>query len=138
MPRMFHRIWFVRFLVGVVLFINIQCAVIFLIAPAKYAPAYQLLGIPGGIAIQGFGVLFLMWNVPYTLALIHPFKHRISLYEAVLMQFIGLIGETLILLIMPPGYPTLQSSISRFVIFDGLGFIALLLAAGITIKRQNT
>jgi hypothetical protein len=120
------------------MFINNQCAVIFLIEPAKYAPAYQLLGIPGEIAIQGFGVLFLMWNVPYAIALIHPFKHRISLYEAVLMQFVGLIGETLILLRMPPGYPTLQASISRFVIFDGLGFIALLLAAWITIKRQNT
>jgi hypothetical protein len=31
--------------------------------------------------LRGIGVLFLMWNVPYLVALWHPIRHRISLYE---------------------------------------------------------
>ncbi len=50
----------------------------------------------------GMGVLFLMWNVPYAVALWHPLRHRISLYEALAMQAIGLLGESLIYLSLSP------------------------------------
>ena len=135
MNKTFYRIWFARLLVGFVLFMNIESAVVFLINPGKYAPAYELFGIPGNVAIQGFGVLFLMWNVPYSLAFVHPVKFITSLFEAVLMQFIGLIGESYILVRLPTGYPTLQTSITRFLIFDGLGFLGLLLAVVMTREK---
>jgi hypothetical protein len=121
-------VWLARILVGLVLVINIQCAIAFLLDPGRYAPAYELIGIPGEAAIQGFGILFLMWNVPYAVAFFNPIHHRISLYEADIMQLIGLIGETLIYFGLPPGYLILNDSLLRFMIFDGLGLLVLLLA----------
>ena len=91
-----HRIWLTRLLVGAVLAMNVHSAIYFFTNPALAAPAYQLTGIPGEAAIRGFAILFLMWNVPYALATWHPFRFRISLYEAVAMQAIGLVGESLI------------------------------------------
>lgn len=128
MFRKIPPIWLARILVGVVLVINVQCAIAFLLDPVRYAPAYELIGIPGKAAIQGFGILFLMWNVPYTVAFFNPIHHRISLYEADIMQLIGLIGETFIYIGLPPGYLILKGSLLRFMIFDGLGLLVLLLA----------
>jgi hypothetical protein len=126
-----------RFLIGLVLIINVQCAVWFLINPTYYAPFYELTGIPGETAIQGFGILFLMWNVPYALAAYHPIKFQISLFEAVLMQSIGVLGETKIFLGLPTGYPILKSAIKRFIVFDGMGLILLIIASYMTIKMTR-
>jgi len=126
---MISRLWLSRVLIGIVLFINIQSAVSFLIQPAKFAPAYELAGIPGDSAIRGFGVLFLMWNIPYIVAFLHPIKYRISLYESILMQSIGLVGESIIALGISQDHIILLNSIIRFVTFDGLGLIALIMAA---------
>ncbi|KPL07313.1 hypothetical protein AMJ86_04725 [bacterium SM23_57] len=121
-------VWSARILVGVVMVINVQSAIAFLMDPVRYAPAYELIGIPGKAAIQGFGILFMMWNVPYAVAFFNPFRHRISLYEADIMQLIGLIGETFIYIGLPPGNLILKDSLLRFMIFDGLGLLVLLLA----------
>ena len=59
------------------------------------------------------GVLFLMWNVPYAVALWHPVRHRVSLYEAVAMQTIGLIGESLILWSLGGAHPVAAGSVTR-------------------------
>ena len=126
------RTWFARILIGAVLFINLQSALAFYLNPAKFETAYELVGIPGQAAIRGFAILFLMWNVPYIVALSHPIKFRISLYEAITMQSIGLIGETLIFLSLPAEHQILRDSILRFIIFDGGGLIALITAASIT------
>ena len=126
------RIWVARALIGMVLAINVQSAIAFFADPARFAPAYELSGVSGTAAIQGFAVLFLMWNVPYVVALLHPQKYRVSLYEAIAMQSIGLIGETLILSQLPVEHITLRTSILRFIIFDGAGLIALLFALWIT------
>ena len=126
------RIRFARTLIGAVLIINLQSMLAFFLNPTKFAPAYELAGIPGQAAIRGFAVLFLMWNVPYIIALINPIKHRVSLYEAVAMQSIGLIGEILILRSLPIEHQILRDSILRFIIFDGSGLIALISAAWIT------
>ena len=67
------------------------------LAPATFAPGFELGGAAGAAAVRGMGVLFLMWNVPYAVALWHPVRYRMSLYEAITMQAIGLIGESLIL-----------------------------------------
>ncbi len=93
-----------------------------------FTAEFELSGPPGEAAIRGIGLLFLMWNIPYTVALIHPMRYRISLYEATAMQGIGLLGESLILMSLSPVHRILQSSLSRFIVFDGAGLVLLLLA----------
>jgi hypothetical protein len=123
-----NRLNISRLLIGVVLFWNIQCAVVFLLWPDRFAPGFELSGVPGEAAVRGMGVLFLMWNVPYAVALWHPLRYRISLYEAAAMQALGLLGESILYFSLPVGFTALRSSISRFILFDALGLIALLLA----------
>lgn len=78
--------------------------------------------------IQGLGLLFLMWNIPYLVALFDPVRHSTSLIEAVVMQTIGVIGESLLLLRVPREYLNLHTSVLRFIIFDGGGLVFLLIA----------
>ena len=99
---------------------------------------YELIGIPGTAAIQGFGVLFIMWNIPYVVAFLNPIKFHISHYEAIIMQMIGLIGESLIYYNIPSNYTILRNSISRFIIFDGAGFAALVIAAWVVQPFANS
>lgn len=117
-----------RVLIGLVLFFNLQAAVYFILDPGGYAAGFELSGISGEKAVQGVGILFLMWNVPYVFALLDPVRHRISLASAVIMQAIGLIGESLLLLTLPDGHEVLSSSILRFIAFDGFGLAALVIA----------
>jgi hypothetical protein len=126
------RLWAARILIGAVIVWNVQCAVAFLAAPGKYAPGFELAGPAGEAIVRGLGVLFLMWNVPYVVALLHPVRHRTSLYEAVAMQAIGLVGESLILWTLGAGHPIASSSILRFIAFDGAGLVLLALATMIT------
>lgn len=128
----FPRIWISRWLIGVVFFFNVQCALAFLIAPAVYAPGFELSGAVGEGMVRGMGLLFLMWNVPYAAALIDPLRRRWSLYEAVVMQAIGFGGETLLRVTFPPGHPVIADAIARFMGFDGAGLLALLLAVWLT------
>lgn len=125
-------------MIGIVFLWNVQCALAFLLWPARYAPGFELAGAPGAAAIQGIGVLFLMWNVPYAVALWNPFRHRLSMWEAVVMQALGLLGESIIYLNLPAGHAIAQASLARFILFDGLGLLALLLAAWFvySIKRS--
>ena len=123
-----------RVLIGAVLLMNVQSAVSFFLIPERYAPAYELIGVPGEAAIQGFGILFLMWNVPYVLAMIHPINFRISLAEAITMQTIGFFGEALIYARLPAENLILENSILRFILFDGGGLVALLIAFLMTRK----
>lgn len=133
MPRTpAFRLWSVRLLIAYVLVVNVQCALLFLAQPAAYAPAFELIGPAGEAVVQGMGLLFLMWNVPYAVALSHPVKRRISLYEAVAMQAIGFFGETLLLLGFPPGHPALVDTAGRFILFDGIGLAALVLAGAVS------
>ncbi len=124
-----------RACIGIVILWNVQCAVVFLIWPERFAPGFQLAGAAGEAMVQGMGVLFLMWNVPYAVALWNPVRYRISLYEAVAMQAIGLVGEILILVSLPQGYALAAQSITRFIYFDGAGLLSLLVAVWVT-RRQ--
>lgn len=114
---------------------NVQAAVAFLLAPATYAPGFELSGAPGAAMVRGLGVLFLMWNVPYAVALWHPIRQRVSLYEAVAMQAIGLVGESLILWSLGGRHPVAAASVIRFIAFDGAGLALLALAAWLTRRR---
>ena len=117
-----------RFLIGLVLLSNLQCATVFLIHPEQFNKAYELSGLPGEAAIRGFAILFFMWNIPYIFALIQPAKNFLSLIEANLMQLTGLIGESWLITQIPLEHPLLRSSVTRFIIFDGIGLVLLLAA----------
>jgi len=122
------NVWVARLLIAAVMLINVQCASIFLITPSWFAPSYELNGEVGDAVIRAFGILFLMWNVPYLFAAWHPRRHRVSLWQAIIMQAIGLIGETGILLSLSSDHLILRDSIFRFIVFDGAGLIALIVA----------
>jgi len=114
--------------IGLVFLWNIQCAFAFLLWPDRFTAGFELSGTPGEAVVRGVGVLFLMWNIPYAVALWHPLRYRISLYEATAMQAVGLLGETLIWLSLPPAHIVLQTSLLRFIAFDSAGLALLLLA----------
>ena len=141
MKRHSARLWIARILVSFVLIVNVQSALTFLLSPTRYAPAYELGGSAGAAVIQGFGVLFLMWNVPYFVAAWHPKRYRLVLIICIVMQAIGLLGESYIQWGLPLEHSILRNSIMRFIIFDGSGLVALLLAAWLTrrlIRNEQT
>ena len=134
------RLWAARLLIAVVVGWNLQCALVFLLDPARFAPGFELAGIPGEAAVRGTAVLFVMWNVPYLVALWQPRRQRVSLWEAIIMQAIGVIGESLILAWLPAGHADLHASILRFVAFDAAGLVLLAAACWLarTFKTINT
>jgi hypothetical protein len=122
------RLWLARGLIALVFAWNVQCALAFLIVPANFAPGFELSGPAGDAAVRGIGILFLMWNVPYFVALLHPVRYRVSLYEALAMQAIGVLGESLIFVSLSAGHLVARTTISRFILFDGAGLLLLALA----------
>ncbi len=121
-------LWLSRLFIFVVFFFNVECAVAFLAAPQVYAPSFELAGPAGEGMVRGLGVLFLMWNVPYAVALWHPLRFRVSLVEAVAMQIIGVTGESLLLATLPAGHGVLRAAVTRFIAFDASGLALLLIA----------
>jgi len=121
-----------RLLIGLVLLINLQSAFIYLLWPERYAPGFEMTGDIGAAMVRGMGVLFVMWNVPYVVALWNPARYHSALYIAIAMQAIGLVGETWIYLSLPVVHAAARASIMRFIIFDALGLLALLGAAWIS------
>jgi hypothetical protein len=125
-----------RILIGLVLLDNLQAAILFLVSPAAFSPGFELNGVAGNAVIQGIGLLFLMWCVPYIVAFLDPFRHKVALLESVLMQAIGLIGETILLGLLPTGHATLNSTVQRFILFDGIGLLLLFAAGGLVLHFQ--
>jgi hypothetical protein len=117
-----------RLLIGIVLLWNVQCALAFLLWPGAFAGGFELAGGAGSAMLQGLGLLFLMWNVPYAVALLDPLRYRVSVYESAAMQAIGFAGEAVLFAQLPPGHAVLQNSVQRFLWFDGIGLILLLVA----------
>jgi len=130
------RLNLVRFLIGVVLLINLQCALVFLWQPERYMGGFGMFGEIGQGMLRAMGLLFLMWNVPYVFAFWHPLKNFTSLVEAVIMQGIGFIGETAILMIGNYQDPLVHSSVERFMLFDGSGLV-FLVAALLVVQDQR-
>jgi hypothetical protein len=118
-----------RLLIGAVFIMNVQCAVLFLAQPASFAPGFELSGGVGEAALRGMGVLFLMWNVPYAVALWNPIRQYMALLEAIAMQAIGLVGELFVRSQLPAVNALARLSLGRFILLDALGLIALLAAA---------
>jgi hypothetical protein len=131
------KVWLSRILIGIVLFFNVECALLFIIKPEAFTWGFELSGTAGEAMLQGLGVLFLMWNVPYAFAVWNPIKFRISLIEAILMQTIGVFGESFILVSIPGYHPIVQSTVLRFIAFDAFGMFSLITAAWITRQRRG-
>jgi uncharacterized membrane protein YesL len=129
------RVWIARALIGLVTFFNLQAAFLFLFSPQAYAPGFELSGAAGTAMVQGMGLLFVMWNVPYVFALLDPIRNRRSHLEAVIMQAVGVVGETALLWALPGAHPLIHASVLRFIVFDGSGLLLLLVAWLVT--RQN-
>jgi len=123
-----------RLMIAIVLFFNLQAAVLFMVRPAAYMGGFGLSGLIGEQMVRGMGLLFLMWNIPYIFALADPACNRTSLIEAVIMQAIGLAGESAFLLFGGPYPDPIPATLTRFIIFDGGGLV-LLLAAFALSKR---
>ena len=132
-----RRIWQARLLIGLVFFFNLQCALVFLWSPQAYVSSFELSGAAGEGMLRGLGLLFLMWNVPYAVALWNPVRYKVSLVEAVAMQALGVLGETAILLSFPGGHAAIHDSVSRFILFDGFGLAALLGAAWLVWPKKT-
>jgi hypothetical protein len=122
------RFWISRILIAVVVFLNLQAALLFLIRPGQFTPGFELSGDIGNAMIQGIGLLFVMWNIPYLFAMVHPLRFRTSHLEALMMQTIGVAGETILLRLVPQGHAILSSSVTRFIIFDTFDWLLLLIS----------
>ncbi|MDR3575179.1 MAG: hypothetical protein P4L50_15070 [Anaerolineaceae bacterium] len=132
MKKSRSKLWIGRFLIGWVLFTNLQCAILFILFPGRFVQGFEMTGVSGEAAVRGIGILFAMWNVPYCLAILQPQKFRLSLIEAVIMQGIGFVGETTLLMSFPQGHLFIRETVNRFILFDGSGLILLLLSVWIT------
>ena len=135
MKRQKHLTLLSQALIAIVLISNLIAAIPFVLNPMAFVSGFELSGVPGMAAVVGTGVLFLMWQVPYVFALSNPVRRFTSLLEAVIMQIIGLLGESLLYTKIDPNFATLRSSIARFILFDGFGLV-LLIAAWAIISRS--
>ena len=138
MPAARRTLTLARILIGTVTFFNLQCAVAFLVSPASYAPAFEVSGVPGASLVSALGILFLMWNVPYLFALYHPVRQRTSLIQAVIMQAIGLVGESILYFNTPAVHALLRQTALRFILFDGVGLVLLMGALWLTRKAKES
>jgi hypothetical protein len=124
------RVWAARLLIAVVVVWNLECALVFLLNPGVFAPGFELSGVAGVAAVRGFAVLFVMWNIPYLVALWNPLSNRVSLWQALAMQVVGVFGESLILFSIPLEHSILHASLLRFIMFDAAG-VPCLIGAGL-------
>jgi hypothetical protein len=131
----YARLWLSRLLIFIVTAWNLQVALAFILWPDVYSPGFELSGQPGAVAVRGTGLLFLMWNLPYLVALWHPLRYQLALKLALAMQAVGLAGESLIFLGLTPEHGLLQDSILRFMLFDTAGLVAL--AAAFWLVRKE-
>lgn len=121
-------LWFVRLVVGIVFFFNVTCALAFIARPGDYAPSFEVSGLPGEILVRGMGILFLMWNATYPPVLARPDRQRVLFAVILAQQAIGVIGETVMWVTLPPGHPALWSTGLRFIFFDSAGLVGMGLA----------
>ena len=125
-----HRLslWLTRLVIGTVFFFNVTCALAFVAQPDRYAPGFEVGGVPGRVLVRGIGILFLMWNATYPLVLVRPDRHRTLFAVMLAQQAIGLAGETWMWATLPAGHAALRTTGARFIAFDGAGLVGLGLA----------
>jgi hypothetical protein len=104
---------------------NLQAAVALLLQPDRHAAAFELGGEAGAAMIRGLGVLFLMWNATYPPVILRPHTHRLLFAIILAQQAIGIAGEAWIWASLSPAHGPLRTTGLRFLIFDGLGLLAM-------------
>jgi hypothetical protein len=120
-------VWLARITVSVVFLANINAAFAFIFRPERYVSGFEIEGVAGLVIVQGIGILFLMWNATYPLVILQPLRHM-SIFSIVLIQqAIGVIGESWIFLTLPLGHAALRRTGLRFILFDGVGLLAMLI-----------
>jgi len=126
MNRHCATLWLARVTLAAVFCFNVSCGLAFIAQPAAYAPGFEVSGIAGETLVRGLGILFLMWNTTYPLAIWNPRRYRWLFLIIVVQQAIGTAGETWMLLTLPPGHTALATTGARFIAFDGGGLLAML------------
>lgn len=118
-------IWLARLAVAVVFALNVSCALLFLLRPQDFAGGFELSGTTGETIVRSFGILFLMWNVPYLPVMIAPQRQRTLFRVVLVQQALGVLGETWLWLTLPAGHAVLRVTGLRFIIFDAGGLILM-------------
>jgi hypothetical protein len=125
MGRESRWVWVMRVGVAVVCGWNLTAAIPFVLAPADYIASFEVTGVGGEALVRGMGILFLMWQVPFVPVILEPARHRACLVCVLVMQAIGLAGESWMLSGLPTGHAALRATGWRFVAFDGAGLVIL-------------
>jgi hypothetical protein len=130
--------WFARIAVGLVFALNVSCAISFLLHPEGYAGGFEVSGVPGKAVVEGFGILFLMWNVTYPPVLIHPQAQKTLFAVILVQQAIGVAGETWMALTLPAGHAALLQTGERFILFDAGGLVVMGIAFLLLFRRNRS
>ena len=125
-------LWLARLAVTAVFALNVSCALLFLLRPQDYAGGFEASGVAGEAIVRGYGILFLMWNVPYLPVMLAP-RQRVLFAVVLAQQAIGVLGESWLYLTLPAGHAALRATGLRFIVFDAGGL--LLMAAAYTYLR---
>lgn len=116
-----------RAVVALVCIWNLTAALPFAIRPSAYLHSFEVAG--GGIGaealVRGLGIAFLMWQVPFLPVIWQPNRYRACFLCLLGMQFVGLLGESIMMLTLPAGHAALRATGWRFIIFDGTGLILM-------------
>lgn len=130
-------LWFARLAVSAVFLMNISCAFDFLLRPGRYTPGFEVSGAAGRAIVQGFGLLFLMWNATYPPVIIQPARQKTLFIVILVQQLIGVTGESWLYFRLPAEYTALRATGLRFIIFDGLGLLLIAVAYGFLHLRRS-
>jgi len=130
------RVWFARAAVAGVFIVNVWCALAFIIDPESYTTGFEIIGVPGRVTVQSFGILFLMWNATYPPVMWDPVRHRTLFAVVLIQQAIGVFGELALWATLPPGYDILLATGLRFLRFDAAGLAIMAVAFLLTRSRH--
>ena len=123
-------------MVGAVFGMNIVCAFQFIFTPARYMYGFEISGVPGVAIVQSMGILFLMWNLTYPAVIVQPAQQRVLFIIVLLQQMVGIAGETWLFFSLPAGHDLLAGTALRFIFFDSLGFVVLILAFLLSLRLK--
>jgi hypothetical protein len=131
-------VWVARVGVGIVCTWNLTAVIPFIVAPARYSASFEVAGVGGEVLVRGLGILFLMWQVPFAPVILNPTRYCVCLICLLVMQVIGLAGESWMMTQLPAGHAALRATGWRFIAFDGAGLVILtaVLAAEMIVLRQ--
>lgn len=127
-----------RLVVGMVFAWNLSAAIPFVVNPAAYTVGFQVAdcGIGGEVLVRGLGIAFLMWQVPFIPVIWNPGRQQTVFACLLGMQLIGLLGESLMMVLLPDGNSLLRATGWRFILFDGSGLLLMGIAyAVLDIKK---